>query len=79
MSRVLGLAVYPLKLITASPIPRRWLPSAGRGRVSDVLHPDEDARLLASREVPLCYRVLYGVLGREGLRPGEAAALTWRR
>ena len=77
MARILGLAVYPLKLINVSPIPPRWLPSVGRGRVSDVLYPDEDAKLLGCAEVPLPYRVLYGFLAREGMRPGEAAALTW--
>ncbi len=78
MSTVLGFAVYPLKLIEVSPFPARWLPRVKKKRISDVLYPDEDRTLLACLEVPLCFRLLYGFIAREGLRPGEAAALTWR-
>ncbi|MEJ7727921.1 MAG: site-specific integrase [Polyangiaceae bacterium] len=78
LNRILGLCVYPLKLIKATPLPRGWLPRVDDARVSDAIYPDEDAALLAHRAVPLCYRVLLGFLAREGCRPGEAAALTFR-
>lgn len=78
MGRILNLCVYPLRLITVSPIPRGWLPPAGRGRESEALWPDEEARLMAHEARPLCSRVLLGFMAREGCRPGEAAALTWK-
>jgi integrase len=41
------------------------------------LYPDEDRRLLACTDVPFCFRLLWGFLTREGMREGEAFALTW--
>ena len=78
IGRLLAMAVYPCRLIKASPIPRGWLPSAGTKKGFPILYADEDARLLACAEVPLDFRVIYGVLHREGLRRGEALALTWK-
>ena len=80
-ARILGkrfhLAVYPLKLITASPLPRGFLPKVKRTKATAWLYPPEDAQLLACPDVPLARRVLYGFLVREGLRCGEALALRW--
>lgn len=78
LHRLLAMCVYPLRLVEYSPLPRGWMPKLGKGRVSDVLYPDEDARLMAAKAVALPLRVLFGFMAREGLRPGEAAALQWR-
>ncbi|AGP39613.1 tyrosine-type recombinase/integrase [Sorangium cellulosum] len=45
------------------------------GRAIVRLGRDEDARLLASTGIPLCWRVLWGLLNREGPRIREAARL----
>lgn len=74
VSRVLALAVFPLRLISTSPIPRGFRPS-GKRRARPFLYPAEDAKLLASPAVRLEWRFLYGVLAREGLRHDEARGL----
>ncbi|UQA59984.1 tyrosine-type recombinase/integrase [Polyangium aurulentum] len=78
LHRLCAMAVFPLRLIAASPLPRGFLPKVGPGKAKGWIYPDEDARLLASVEVPLAWRVFYGFLHREGLRRSEAARLTWR-
>lgn len=75
LGRVMALAVYPLRLRESSPIPRGWLPKKADEKALVWLFPDEDAILLACTSIPLGYRVLYGVLAREGLRVGEALSL----
>ncbi len=75
--RVLSLAVYPARIIDASPIPRGWLPKLGAPKALAFLYPDEDALLLRCAAVPLCYRVLYGFAPREGMRKGELERLAW--
>jgi integrase len=77
MGRLLALAVYPLELIPASPLPRGFLPKVTRTRATGWLYPAEEQALLACSGVPLARRVLYGFLAREGLRCGEALALAW--
>ncbi len=77
IGRLLALAVYPLELIPASPLPRGFLPKVTRTRATAWLYPAEESRLLACERVPLARRVLYGFLAREGLRCGEALALAW--
>lgn len=77
LGRLLALAVYPLELIPASPLPRGFLPKVTRTRATAWLYPAEEAQLLACECVPLGRRVLYGFLAREGLRCGEALALAW--
>jgi len=77
LHRVLSLATYPARILKVSPIPRGFLPRAAKGKALAYLYPDEDARLMGCRDVPLGCRVLYGVLAREGMRSGEAKALTW--
>ncbi len=75
--RVLKLAVYPERIIERSPVPAGFLPKPGAARAQSWLYPQEDARLLARATVPLLHRLFYGVLTREGMRSGEAGALTW--
>lgn len=89
MHRVLGMAVFPARIIAANPLPRGFLPSVKNAKALTYLYPAEDAQLLAASGapageteaeragVPLCYRVLYGFLAREGMRTGEAEGLRW--
>lgn len=78
MRRALALAVYPARFIKTSPVPRGWLPRVKDVKATSYLYPSEDAALAAS-DVPLCRRVLWTFLAREGLRgPSEALALRWR-
>lgn len=75
LHRLFAMAVFPLRIRTDNPLPKGFLPKVGKGKAKGFLYPDEDAKLLASPAVPLCWRVLYGFLDREGPRAGEAAAL----
>jgi integrase len=75
--RVLLLAVYPAKIIKANPLPKGWLPKIGKPKAKSFLYPKEEAALLANKEIDVRYRMLIGVLCREGLRKSEARALTW--
>jgi len=77
ITRLLTLAVYPLRLIERSPVPKGFLPGVSKPKALAYLYPDEDRRLLACAAVPLHYRLLWGFLAREGMREGEALALTW--
>lgn len=76
--RVVALAVFPAKVIAASPIPKGWLPKLGKGKAKAHLYPDEDRQLLGCADVELAFRLLYGFLTREGMRLSEALALEWR-
>lgn len=78
LARLCHLAVYPLRLIAVSPLPRGFLPKVRRAKATAWLYPSEDAALLACTAVPLARRLLYGVLAREGLRLGEALRLRWQ-
>lgn len=75
--RVLELAVFPCRLIKASPLPRGFMPKIGKPPGFAYLYPDEDATLLGAppAAVPLCFRILWGFLDREGPRSGEAVNL----
>jgi integrase len=75
LTRLLNLAVYPLRLIAASPLPKGFVPPAGPRKALAWLYPDEDRTLLGSGNVPLGRRMLYGFLAREGCRIGEARRL----
>jgi len=77
LHRVLSLAVYPARIIGASPIPAGFLPKLEAGKAQAWLYPEEEAQLLACADVPLIYRVLYGLLAREGMRRDEALRLAW--
>jgi integrase len=77
ISKVLRLAVYPLKIIERSPLPVGFLPKVKNAKAKSYLYPSEDGQLLASENVPVARRLFWGFLAREGLRKGEALALTW--
>lgn len=72
MHRVLGLAAYPKRLIPANPLPKGFVPNVNTNKAKGWLYPAEEARLLACPAVPLCWRIFYGFLNREGPRAGEA-------
>jgi len=78
LARTLKLAEYPLRLIERSPLPKGFLPKIGKPPAFPYLYPTEDAALMACPKVPYCDRLLFGVLAREGMRAGEAAALRFR-
>ncbi|CAN5922607.1 hypothetical protein BH11MYX4_BH11MYX4_03910 [soil metagenome] len=78
VARVLALAVYPLKLLKVSPLPRGILPRKASRKALSCLFVDEEAKLMAARSVPLANRVLYAFLHREGLRASEALDMEWR-
>ncbi|MDX2055674.1 MAG: tyrosine-type recombinase/integrase [Polyangiaceae bacterium] len=77
LHRVMALAAYPARLIEASPIPEGFLPKPTQHKAQAWLYPAEEQRLLACPDVPILYRLFYGVLAREGLRRDEALSLTW--
>jgi hypothetical protein len=66
LHRLLAMAVYPLRLREANPLPRGWLPRTGSGKAKGYLYPDEERKLLGASMIALPYRVLYGFLTREG-------------
>lgn len=76
---VMGLAVAPLELIDASPVPPKFVPAYGHRRALGFLYPDEDAQLLSAPDhiVPYGYRFYYGFLARVGCRPTEGRLLTF--
>lgn len=77
--RVLSLAVYPAKLIASNPLPRGFLPSVGTRKAFSYVRPIEDAALLRCTTIPLVYRVLYGVLAREGSASPRNFAITLKQ
>ncbi len=76
--RVLQIAVYPVRLIRANPIPPGALPHKGPAKARTYLFPPEEHALMQCTKVLLVYRLLYGFLAREGMRTGEAVALQWK-
>jgi integrase len=79
MSRAFGLAVYPCRFLTSSPLPRGFLPASSSTKAKSALYPDEEARLISCTDprVTLDHRVLYGFMAREGCRKSEALNLVW--
>jgi integrase len=77
LRRLLVYAVYPLRLLSALPIPKGWLPNAASGKAKAWIYPSEDFALMQCPDVPLVRRLFFGVLIREGLRVNEALSLTW--
>jgi integrase len=75
--RLLAIAVYPLRMIPASPIPKGFLPKASSRKALTFLYPGEEAKLMGCATVPIERRLLWGFLAREGMRLGEALALRW--
>ncbi len=78
VNRVLGLAVFPARLLKHSPLPRGWVPSAKSKKAKSYLYPNEDALLLGCEAIALRFRVFYAWQAREGTRAGEALALQRR-
>lgn len=77
MNRLCMIAVFPLRLIPSSPLPKGFLPKVGTGKAKGWIYPDEDAKLIGSPNIPFEWRVFYGFLHREGPRRSEAVRLTW--
>ena len=77
IARVFRMAVYPCRHVATSPLPRGFLPRANSRKALTYLYPANDRALLACADVPFGYRLLWGFLAREGMREGEALALTW--
>ncbi len=77
ISKILRMAVYPCRIIERSPLPVGFLPRVKAMKATAYLYPSEDAQLLACTKVPFERRAFYGFLAREGMRRGEALALTW--
>lgn len=75
--RVLRLAAFPARLIQRSPLPEGFLPPISGNRARTFLYPKEEAALLACEDVPLVYRLFFGVLMREGMRLEELRDAEW--
>lgn len=76
MRRLLALAVYPLRILAAQPIPRGFLPKPTKAAFF-WLYPTEEALLLGDKRIPLERRLAYGILCREGMRASDLAGLLW--
>lgn len=77
LNRVLGLAVYPARLLTANPLPKGFLPKVGKRVAKTFLYPDEGRLLSTSERVPEMQRLAFGVLAREGMRVSELVQSDW--
>ena len=80
MRKVLSLAVYPGRYLTANPIPQEWMPKIPKSanKAKSCLYPEEEAKLVSCPAVVLERRLAYGILAREGMRASELASLRWR-
>jgi len=77
LSRLMTMAVFPIRLREHSPLPRGWLPKPGKRMARFYLYPNEEAALLGCKKITLIRRLLYGFLNREGMRKDEARRLEW--
>lgn len=77
MGRLMHLAVFPGRLIPATPLPRGWLPKIKDRRHYSCLFPREEALLLEHDETPIAFRLFCGVLNREGMRLSELLDSEW--
>jgi len=75
--RTLVLATYPGRLISANPLPKGFLPKVDSTKSKSYVYPDEDAKLMACRAIPVALRLVYGILAREGMRVSELLDLKW--
>lgn len=78
ISRLMSLAVFPLRKIAHSPIPKGFLPEGKRELAKQYLYVREEEKLIRCENIPLGHRVLYAFLARNGCRISEALALEWR-
>lgn len=76
ISRICAMAVYPLRLITVSPIPKGWLPRVSNDKAKGLVYPDEERAFLADASIPIQWRMFFGALARLGFRADEAAGLS---
>ena len=77
LNRLLNISVYPAKIRTSNPIPKGLVPKAGKRPAMAYLYPDEDARLMACKSIPIRERLMWGFITREGCRLSEALGLRW--
>lgn len=77
MGRLMHLAVFPGKIIKASPLPRGWLPKVKKRKHYSCLFPAEEQQLLEAKEVPEVFRLFCGVLDREGMRLSMVLDSDW--
>jgi len=82
VNRVASLAVYPLRLMPAHPLPRGGMPKVRPEdqRPQAKPFPDEADRLTAlagNAKAPFGLRLLVGFIAREGMRHEEAETLSW--
>jgi len=77
--QVLDFSVWPLKLITYNPLPRKFVEGAGTPKEGQIIYPDEDSRFLSCSGIDLIERAVVGFQTRNGTRMGETEALTWRQ
>lgn len=78
LHRMMAKAVFPCRLLATNPLPRGFLPKLGPAKAKACLCAGEDARLLASTAIPLCWRVLWGFQNREGPRSARRPACRCR-
>lgn len=71
INRLFNLAVYPLQIVEANPLPKGFVPTVKGRKAMTWLYPDEDRRLMRCVRVPLNERLFYGFQAREGSRVGE--------
>jgi integrase len=73
INRVMKFAVYPLRLIKVNPMPGDFIRVV---KDSDIeytyVRPAEDELLMGQTALPLCWRIFFGFVAREGTRAGEA-------
>jgi integrase len=76
VSRICAMAVYPLKLIAVSPIPKGWLPRVPNDKAKGLVYPDEESAFLSDATHAIHWRMFFGFLARAGFRADEGAGLT---
>lgn len=77
IKRMFKLAAEVMEILPESPL-RSWkLPGKNDELDGAYLFPDEDALLLACKEVPLVKRLFFGLAAREGIRRGRIVTLRW--
>lgn len=74
-NRLLNLAVFPLRVLERNDLPAGYLPKVQQLKAAAYLYPDEEAQLLASKKVPMHYRMFFGLQAREGARASELLSL----
>lgn len=76
MVRLMNLAALR-QIVTASPLPRGWLPRIKGRKHYSCLYPREESMLLAQRDIAEVFRLFCGILNREGMRLSELWDSEW--